>query len=207
MNNIAVIGSQVPEWPYNSSMGYRAGNMIARMMKEGDVLVTGGVEGIGLDAFMGYATVESKGTFTCLMPVTAEKTVGKDKIMTPYSLPEAYRAVSKITGKHITSVQQGEGMAARREILAAMTDVAVMLNGGIGTLHEAIMMMQNSTPVLALIDSGGAAELLYAYHIKDWKYIDSFFGKAEHPLSLKHLDKVKFVTMRTLEESLSRILS
>jgi predicted Rossmann-fold nucleotide-binding protein len=204
MSRIVVIGAQVPDYSYDSSMGIRVGNIIAKMMKKGDVLITGGVEGVGLDVFTGFGLTPSKGTFECIIPKQTQS-IGKNKevINTPYHLPEAYQIVSKLTKKTIQVISAGNNMAERREFLAKSVDIAIVMNGGIGTLHEAVMLLQNGIPVIAIPRTGGIAELLSAYIYNDIEYIDVFFAAVrQNPPKIKNLGLIDITTFSNLEETL-----
>jgi len=205
---IAVIGAQVPNFPYDSSMGFRVGHAIAKIMEKGDILLTGGVEGIGVDVFMGYAATPSKGTFACLIPLstTIKRKGVKEPIIIPFSLPEAYTSISKITGKVIDVIQKGNDMWERREHLARMVDIAIVLNGGPGTLHEAEMILEKGKTVVSLPISGGVAELLAAYSYGDDKTIREFYGEGtldkDIKWNIKNIQNVEFTTLNAVGEAL-----
>jgi hypothetical protein len=141
-------------------------------------LFTGGVEGVGADAYTGimkYCIDELRTAktgvkmpddrFFVLVPafnppsmVNKVRLLGINRQSFPYIVPEVYQALGSLSERgKIDVVVAGNNMAERRGYLACVADALVVINGGTGTLDEAVMALQNGKPVITLSYSGGAA--------------------------------------------------
>jgi len=79
----------------------------------------------------------------------------------PYRPPRIYEelAASSKSGK-LDIIRAGENMLERRKYVASVADVQILVNGGLGTLEEALMSMKNGIPVIAVKSTGGVARKL-----------------------------------------------
>lgn len=181
---IAVIGATNPSKEYTDRIGIAVGYQLRGYVgREGGTIFTGGVEGVGVDVYVGVMqyclnVVRSgeKGQlssfpndhFFVLIPQTS----GLDILLSgksggvyddAYYPPSGYTALGKLTKRGSLDAQRGgQTLADRRRVLSHLADVVVMVNGGGGTLDEGVTAVCNSKPVIALSYSGGAARVLSA---------------------------------------------
>jgi hypothetical protein len=172
---IVVIGATSPSEPYRIKHGFQAGYEIRRFLdRNPGTVATGGVEGIGADAYAGvlkycvdHTTPKGrvpKDKFFIIIPDSVEYPAGRDgeKVYSmPYSAPHIYKLLAKFsqTGK-VDIARAGTNMFERRVYLAQIADLLVVVNGGPGTDHEAFESLKLGKRVIALPYSGGTAELL-----------------------------------------------
>lgn len=176
---IGVVGATSPDYYYSSDNGIITGYLIRKFLA-GDPalghLFTGGVEGVGLDAYIGASMfarenkVPSK--FFALIPqfnmipvyneddefFNPGRRVPSHFNPVPYDIPSSYRNVSRLTGEKCKEVRAGEEMSDRRAYVAAIADVLVVVNGGGGTLDEAVSAIKVDTPIIVVQNTGGAAK-------------------------------------------------
>lgn len=170
---IAVIGATIPTKEYNATMGLDIGRAIRdNIDKHPGTIFTGGVEGVGVNVYHGvvnhsfyYATFGRpipKTRFFVLVPnnelVEDEITGGFSN--KKYEVPESYHELSKLARQELTIVRIGNNLKERRNYLAQIADVLVMINGSTGTLDEAILASKLSKKVFVLGNSGGLARTL-----------------------------------------------
>jgi predicted Rossmann-fold nucleotide-binding protein len=147
---VVVIGATSPTEGYQDSNGIELGKHLGNWFKlnanKGYHLFTGGVEGVGLDVYRGLIDSDRNGDdiFSVLIPQS-------------YS-PNNYDKYSP-NGK-VTRDIIGENMEQRRVGLGFVADVLVAMNGGPGTMHEAITGLKNGRKVIAL-PYGGVGQTLY----------------------------------------------
>ena len=188
---IAVIGATLPTEEYKKEMGMGAGYALRKYIdNRRGTLFTGGVDGVGVDVYTGIMRycidkLEScrflrkmpDDRFFVLVPAFDHIRVEQDSspsesryIIVRFEVPEAYRALGVISeGGKLNVVTAGSDMEERRNYLAEIADVLITINGGMGTLDEAITANKNRKPVITLSYSGGAASLLHS--IKDPSYV------------------------------------
>ncbi|MBI4152829.1 LOG family protein [Candidatus Woesearchaeota archaeon] len=78
-----------------------------------------------------------------------------------YRPPREYLELGESSSRGcLDIVRAGENMRERREYVAGIADVLVLVNGGSGTLDEAFNAMETSVPLIVMEDSGGAAALI-----------------------------------------------
>src|SRR3989304_2801298 len=193
---IGVIGATSPDYYYSADNGIIAGYLIRKFLAKNKEftntrfaqgngsghLFTGGVEGVGLDVYLGAAMyakenkVPSK--FFALIPEFNMVPVygGGDEEgygfvgfvgsmarptsfnQVPYDIPAAYYNTARLLGEKCKEVRAGEDMSERRAYVAAVADVLVVLNGGHGTLDEAVTAIERGVPVIVVQNTGGAAK-------------------------------------------------
>ncbi|MCM2325616.1 MAG: LOG family protein [Candidatus Woesearchaeota archaeon] len=169
---IGVIGATMPSIDYDPEKGFEAGYILRDILNSiNGALFTGGVEGVGIDAYAGIVAYcqENKSpinmpddNFFVLVPEFEFFQGRKGMNPFPYQLPQGYRALGMLTSKHHVTIETaGYDMAERRKYLSEIGDVFVVLNGGYGTLDEATMALMKQKPVVSLYNTGGAARILY----------------------------------------------
>ena len=152
--NIAIIGAAAPDLDYNSVLGIKTGFFLRRLVEnKPGRLFSGGVSGIGLDAYKGAI-------YYCM-----ERKLVDDKFFLvfpdlPYKPPQEYFEYAAKIGKPLEIVSGGKDMLERRTKLAEVADLAVVLNGSLGTLDEALQLINRRKTIFCLNSSGGAAKYL-----------------------------------------------
>lgn len=162
---IAVIGASRPTKGYSSSMGRLVGYKLRESIKKDDMIVTGGVRGVGLDVYRG------------VINYCKERKISDDQFMLIYPEiliwpPLEYFDYAREINKGLEIRIEGEDMLERREKLAEICDCAVVLNGGWGTLDEVWLFLLKKKPVFGLGYSGGAASYIKKLH--DGKHVNNF---------------------------------
>lgn len=179
---MGIIGATAPTRPYRLSQGFDIGYAIRNFLQRSPGMVfTGGVEGIGTDAYAGvvkYCIDEGVKTgnlaqdkFFVVIPENVEYLDWKTdkKVRSPFSPPETYRLLAKFLPKgNVDIVRSGKNMYERRLGLASLADVLVVVNGGLGTDHEAHTGLELGKKVIACTYTGGTARLLEA--VKNGEY-------------------------------------
>ncbi|MDE1823074.1 MAG: LOG family protein [Candidatus Micrarchaeota archaeon] len=168
---IAVVGAQFPNKDYDRNTGIETGYLLRKHIgSRPGTLFTGGVEGVGVDIYTGVirrCVDELRESARKTMPddrffVLLPK-FGSIKSMIPFEIPEAYNALGSLSKRNsIDVVFSGDHLAERREYLANVADILIVVNGGVGTIDEAVIALQNKKPVITLSYSGGAALMLSA---------------------------------------------
>ncbi len=166
---IAIIGSTQPGYPYESSYGFNVGYLLTTTLPEAKVF-TGGVNGVGLDVFLGCVAASKTPNYTVMIPNGVLRrndswdkmldTEDEKFILEPYDLPESYTTVSKITKTPINIVRAGEHMGERRRALVEACDTFIVMHGSNGTLDEALGAIESGKRVVVIENTGGAAFLL-----------------------------------------------
>ncbi len=173
---IGIIGATSPDDGYRREVGIKAGYMLRRYvdLTEGRIF-TGGVDGVGVDVYIGvmrFCVEKAAETgempddkFFVLVPETGAEgfSFGDGEIARDlkYSPPDAYTALAALTPRRsLDSVRAGYDMRERREHMAHVSDVLVVINGGGGTLHEAMHALETSRRVIAIKGTGGVADSL-----------------------------------------------
>src|SRR3989344_1267642 len=149
---IGIVGASTPLPGYNPREAKDLGYKLRDFVEKGGSLFTGGVPGVGLDVYegiVGYCEergVEDK--FFVMLP-------------TDISPPQEYFDLASRTknGKLIVE-SAGKDMEERRDYVAEVADSLVVINGGMGTIDEAVKGLYSGKEVLCLSNSGGAAEIL-----------------------------------------------
>lgn len=174
---IGIIGSSLPDYNYTAQVGVASGYIISEYChKNNGSIFTGGVSGVGADVFTGVSLYCSKfkkkdSKFFVLIP---EKTIlnefhqneNKEMEEISFNLPKSYQIISQLTDTKITEERTGRFLSDRRLYVAEVADILVAINGGYGTLDEAILALRKNKPVLVLYGSGGAAGALYKAKFK-----------------------------------------
>ncbi|VVB79861.1 putative lysine decarboxylase [uncultured archaeon] len=166
---VAVIGATLPQRPYKREMGAEVGYHLRKYLeKTKGTIMTGGVYGIGVDSYLGIVKFcrerkLSDDRFFTAIPET--DLVEEDDCLweVEYQLPEPYNELARYMSKsEVTSYRVGKTMEERRTGLAEIADAFVMVNGGQGTLDEALLGLTKGKKVIILEESGGvAANLKY----------------------------------------------
>jgi len=199
---IGIIGATTPTTPYHFSQGFEVGYEVRKVIQESmGTVFTGGVEGIGTDAYAGVVKycidegirtgIVPKDKFFVVIPKKIEfidwKT--KEKQVYPYSPPEMYNLLAKLlSDKSLDIVRAGNNMYERRLGLSSLADLLIVVNGGPGTDHEAHACLELGKRVIACSYTGGTAELLKVV-------------KNEEPLPKKHKGMMKFLEGMFIEEN------
>lgn len=177
---IAVIGATTPSKPYESMMGITIGYELRKNVEAySGSLFTGGVEGVGIDIYTGImkycidqvckpglrlVTAQlPDDKFFVLIPEYQFIHEGRKNplLPIPYNPPREYELLASLSTRGYLDIQRGgQDMAERREILANVADVLIMVNGSAGTFDEGIKALLLGKPVIAMNYSGGAALLL-----------------------------------------------
>jgi predicted Rossmann-fold nucleotide-binding protein len=201
---IGVIGATNPSEEYRSEIGIKVGYELRTFIEEkkGGIF-TGGVEGVGIDVYVGvmrnclennhvsslngkkfgfndrffilvptfeYGAIPSTGFLPSLVARASQQPV-------PYVPPGEYSGLGSLSAKgKLNVVRAGQNMGERREYVAGVADALVVVNGGFGTLDEAINAALLNVPLIALRNSGGAASTLAA--VKEGKISKSLAAKA-----------------------------
>ncbi len=185
---IGIIGSTSPINPYTRNMGVDVGYELRKYLndKKG-TLFTGGVNGVGVDVYTGVLKycIENYGKrvlpfkknipddrFFVLVPeememplfhgIFKEENIHESSFTKViYEPPEAYTALAALSSKHkLDIIRAGENMNKRRKYVAKVADALVVVNGGYGTLDEALSLLLEGKPLITLPYSGGAAKEL-----------------------------------------------
>jgi len=187
---IGVIGATMPSPKYDSDSGIEIGQRLRKYLdsREGFIF-TGGVLGVGVDIYEGvirecvrngyYSPLDGENRFDdrffVLVPMYDEdiqlpkslaqffsgKTVSSITKRSIYRPPREYLKLGESSSRgRLDIVRAGENMMERREYVAGIADVLVLVNGGSGTLDEAFNAVGTSVPLIVMEDSGGAAALI-----------------------------------------------
>lgn len=183
---IGIIGATSPDYQYSTEIGNMAGFFARKFLDSflNGFVFTGGVEGVGVDAFMGVSMhciseKISNPKFFVLIPSHVQVPVNpiyqeeeeddetpQKFILQRYYLPRSYGEIKKFLdiqiGKNtiVPEVLAGESMGVRRDYVAACASVLIVVNGGNGTLDEAVSAIHTKVPVIVCRNSGGAASAL-----------------------------------------------
>lgn len=192
---VGIIGSTAPdESDYSPLMSIMVAQQVHDFCnaKKGSCF-TGGVGGVGVDAFMGIA-LKAKGKpigsdrFFILIPeqyAFAYEKHGEEHIgMLDYNPPYAYNHMAQYIGKdRCNTIVAGEEMSARRRYVAQVADILVMVNGSGGTLHEGLLGLSGGKPLIVVSGTGGMADVL-----AECKRRDSWLMLSERLDTLKDVD-------------------
>ena len=150
---IGIIGTTSPSPDYDSDEAYRLGYELREAVEKRGSLFTGGVFGVGLDAYKGIVDycvergVDDK--FFVLFP---------DMGLEPPQ--EYFKLAEKIRGGVLKVEKIGQNMEERRSYVGAVADLLVVVNGSAGTVDEALKGLFLGKPAVCLQNSGGAAEVI-----------------------------------------------
>ena len=169
-----VIGASNPDYSYSPHQGVTAGHLLSATAGS---VVNGGVEGVGLDVFIGaaaHAAINKTDLdFHALIPESYAVPLNQENYSTiheteesgaymslPFDIPDSYLEVCKLYNKKLQIVRAGEEMSDRRLALAKIADVVIMINGSSGTLDEAIHSINMRKRLIICANTGGAANYL-----------------------------------------------
>ncbi|MBT6336285.1 HAD-IIB family hydrolase, partial [Candidatus Woesearchaeota archaeon] len=138
---IGIIGAASPSAGYSKAVAEEIGRKI---QQTGAIMFTGGVPGAGVDTARGFLEQANAEEFFTILPEGTRQAHGYDGL----------------TDEPVTVEGKGKGMLERRTVIAKAADVIVVVNGGYGTLDEAVQSLQEGRQVIAT-DTGGVASLLY----------------------------------------------
>ena len=212
---IGVIGSTLPRHPYQKAMGERAGFLLRQYIADRGTLFTGGVEGVGVDVHRGLAQycLEHEGAippekFFVLVP-THTISPKESYQPQPYTIPNEYLATHTSLSMLPLSIEHaGAHMGERRHYVGQVADLLVCLNGGRGTVDEAITGLSNNVPVIALPATGGAAQTLLAFRHPHYGDIHrEQASKMSIDVSSANFDLLHQATLDDLEETVEGVLS
>jgi SLOG cluster4 family len=201
---IAIIGATVPTEGYGRGIGVEVGHLLRKHIEpRKGTLFTGGVDGVGVDAYIGvmkYCVDSLKSSpekkisddrFFVLVPEFDYVPVSRDLFegggyrIVPFEVPKAYRTLGAFSARgELDVVIAGKDMEERRDYLARVADVVIVVNGGSGTLDEAVTALLNDKPVIALACSGGTASILSAMK-------DSPYATTDMPQEIPSADHIK----------------
>ena len=149
---IGIIGALSPSQEYDNVDGFRIGYELRNIVNNGGSLFTGGVPGVGLDAYKGIVSYcKEKGVndkFFVLVPETIDPT-------------QEYIDLAKQTKNGVLDIERlGRDYEERRSYLGSVADLLIVVNGSTGTLDEGLKGLLLGKQVICLESSGGAAEFL-----------------------------------------------
>jgi HAD superfamily hydrolase (TIGR01484 family) len=162
---VGVIGAIHPTVDYQKEQGEVVGARLADVVRSmNGWIFTGGVGGVGVDVFRGLAAQkDTREKFLVILPEGTNVNSG-------------YEEVAGV-GQEIQRQTIGVSMSGRRMGIALAANVLVVINGGAGTLDEAIVGLKNGRPVVALPYGGAGKEL---YNMRQTGIIpDHLSGKIE----------------------------
>ncbi len=168
---IAVIGASNPKENYEKKMGIEVGYYLKEFFRsKGGYIFTGGVDGVGVDVYTGvmkYCIDKTNNSindnFFILIPHYFEISDSNHNflIQETYEPPSAYESLGMLSKKgQLDKIIIGIDMEERRKYLAMIADIIVVVNGGHGTIHEAVEGLKNNKPVINLFNTGGATKIL-----------------------------------------------
>lgn len=127
-------------------MGKRLGDEIGEIIaKEGHALLTGATTGIPHTAAKAYKKAGG------LMSIGLSPAASKIEHIMKYHLPTRPFDVILYTGMHYVG---------RDELLINSSDGVISIGGRLGTLHEATIAIETSTPIAFLDGAGGTGGLI-----------------------------------------------
>ena len=201
---IAIIGATVPTEGYGRGIGIEVGHLLRKHIEpRNGTIFTGGVDGVGIDAYIGvmkYCIDSLKNTpgkkisedrFFVLVPefdyipMSQDLFEGGGYRIVPFEVPKAYRTLGAFSARgELDVVIAGKDMEERRDYLVRVADVVIVINGGPGTLNEAVNALRNDKPVIALACSGGTASILSSVK-------DSFCAATNMPQGIPSTSSIK----------------
>ena len=159
---IGIVGAAFPpKEVYDAEFGETIGYSLRKYVeKKGGFLFTGGVPGVGVDAYRGIVSA-------CQPLTESSKEEPKDDrffVLTPhsflielnssfftedeegtilsYEVPSEYRALAKKTqSKQLRIIHAGDDMDERRKYLSQVADVLVTINGGSERLTKLLVQL------------------------------------------------------------------
>jgi predicted Rossmann-fold nucleotide-binding protein len=149
---IGIIGAINPSPEYDSDDAYRLGYDLREAIADKGTLFTGGVPGVGIDAYRGITDYcrenGADDRFFVLFPEGMEP-------------PQTYFQLAKQTrNQALRIVRAGKSLDDRRAYVGPLADVLVVDNGSSGTIDEALQTLVLGKQVVCLQNSGGAADVL-----------------------------------------------
>lgn len=147
---IAVIGATIPDYDYKNEQGEKLGYALREIVEDNKGLIfTGGVAGVGVDVARGIVNY-----------VKQEKLKpSRFFVSFPENCPPAedyFRFLSEID-ENLRIIPSGKDMLERRQKLAEIADMLIVVNGGAGTMDEANRAYDLGKPLYCLNSSGGVA--------------------------------------------------
>ncbi|PIZ51645.1 hypothetical protein COY27_02930 [Candidatus Woesearchaeota archaeon CG_4_10_14_0_2_um_filter_33_13] len=227
---VGVIGATNPSEEYHSEMGIKVGYELRNFIgyKNGSIF-TGGVEGVGIDTYIGVMRncmehsrlISTEGEhlgfddrFFILVPQSEQGVMPSMNFLssqikrTPtqqvaYIPPGEYLGLGSLSSKgQLNIVRAGQHMGERREYVAGVADALIVVNGGLGTLDEAINAAILDVPLIALSNSGGAATTVAT--IKEGAVSASLKSKlGKHSLNIDQINPDKIYVCEDASELLS----
>jgi hypothetical protein len=172
---IGIIGATIPTEEYTRGMGIEVGYAVREHLSEAGSVFTGGVDGVGVDAYAGimkYCIDQglSKGRlpedrFFVLIPhyfmMGPPRRGIRRQARVEYDPPQSYAVLAALSKEGKLSIERaGSTMDERREFVAGIADKLVVVNGGSGTLDEAINALEFGKPIITLPYTYGAASII-----------------------------------------------
>lgn len=155
---IGIIGAGWPQPPYHERMGIEVGEVLRKFLRNRGTLFTGGIGGVGIDAYVGvtrYCVTQREKTqepvddrFFVLIPqeVACETTAG-EFFAQPYEPPQLYHRLAQLSKKSpLKIIRAGKTMAERREYVARIADALVIINGSGALSMRRSMHYANPNP-------------------------------------------------------------
>jgi predicted Rossmann-fold nucleotide-binding protein len=149
---IGVIGATQPSIGYSKQETIKLGYELRKFVEKKGNIFTGGVPGVGLDAYRGIIDY-------CLEHSVNDKTFLLYPNINILPSEEYFQLANKINNK-LNIETAGENMLERRKYVAGVADILIAVNGGPGTMDEALTGLIFKKQVICLKNSGGAAEIL-----------------------------------------------
>lgn len=204
---IAVLGATSPNEDYIPLMGWRIGRLLRDEVMNGSIC-TGGVEGVGLDVYCGFVdtclqTSDKPNdrffvaipTHTLEMPSLMDDDIRSPYCkpqLVPYSAPKGYQIAAKLLHQELKVLRVGADMAERRKKLAEMANIAIAINGGMGTLEEIVLAASLGARVFIDGNSGGACRIIAK--MKHENLSDIRIGRAVISIPSKDMERIDVFT-------------
>src|SRR3989338_1652346 len=142
---IGIVGATRPGRDYVSNLGYETGYELRKYVEQrGGTLFTGGVEGVGVDAYVGVLKfcLEPDGRvkddrFFVLVPAFQSINTRLGTKRFDYEIPASYSALAHLGPRGVLDSFVIDGdMEDRRRYVGEVADALVVINGSGGTLDE-----------------------------------------------------------------------
>jgi HAD superfamily hydrolase (TIGR01484 family) len=181
---VAVIGATSLGEGYRQEQGEIIGGKLADLVRQMDGWIfTGGVRGVGVDVFRGLAKREDAiKKFVVVLPQQTSVDPGYQAVLGPE--------------QEITREIIGATMSDRRVGIALAADVLLVVNGGRGTLHEAVTALEHGRPIV-VFPYGGIGEELY--RMKEAGIIPEKFS--EVGMKPEYLSLIQLAGQETVSEA------
>lgn len=217
---VGIIGATSPDAEeYSPLMSILAAQQVHDFCeKHNGSVFTGGVGGVGIDAYTGIA-MKLRGNpngddrFFVLIPSQCQvhfqqhgRVISR---LVDYRHPFAYDHLATFIGsKKLDVAVAGRDMEERRRYVAEVADILVLINGSGGTLHESLCGLAKERPVLAISGTGGVADkLIRVKQGDDWSHIaESVRGISDIPHNID-IDYLIPCELESLGESLEEVVA